>query len=60
LVITTAIFTACVLTDFYSSLFSIYVFDVTMATIAVLALLSDIIIAPALLTWMYGRKDEKN
>ncbi len=59
LVITTAIFSSCMLVDLTSTIFSVFVFGTSMAMIAVFALLSDIIIAPALLVWVYGKEDEK-
>lgn len=55
LVITTAIFSSCLMVDLFSSIFSVYVFGACLAMIAVLALLADLIIVPALLTFVYDR-----
>lgn len=58
LVMTTVIFTSSMLVELNSSIFPIFAFGATMAMIAVFALMSDILIAPALLTWVYGGQQE--
>jgi predicted RND superfamily exporter protein len=58
LVMTTVIFTSSMLVELGSSIFPVFAFGATMAMIAVFALLSDILIAPALLTLVYGGKEK--
>ncbi len=60
LVMTTVIFTSSMLVELGSSIFSVFAFGATMAMIAVMALMADILLAPALLVWVYGGKKAKS
>ncbi len=56
LFITTVVFAACCLCNVLSSVFSINVFGWSLGIITVLALLADLLIAPALLMILFGKK----
>lgn len=60
LFITTIIFASASSTNILSSLVPFVVFGVSLALVTVLALLSDLLVAPALLVWGFSKKDKAN
>ncbi len=58
LLITTVIFSVSIGCNMLSSIDNIFVFGLTLWMVTVLALLADVIVTPALLVWVYGKKSK--